>query len=238
MPMPTFVIQEAGQVDRVFETKLESFFIGRGKSCELLLPHITVSKEHVRFTKLRDSYFIEDVSGQANMLVNQKARSKYELALKDKIQIAKFTLIFFPDKLTPMDQFFEGKALDEFPVYARTTSGNRKDATFHMSPAMVKKMLHSSNKVRHARITNGKKEWTPGDKILGFGKNAQVPVTGWFTGGVAAEVHWNGNDHVLKKTSAFASVTYKGQKVKSEIVLCNKDSFKVGKETFTYILKE
>ena len=235
--MPTIVIQEAGQPDRVFATKIDSFFIGRGQSCTIILPHITVSKEHVRIYKLQDAYFIEDVSGQSNMLINQKARSKYELKLKDKIQISKFTLVFFPDKLTPMDQFFEGKALDEFPPYARSSGGNRKDATFQMSPDQVKKILKSSNKVRHARITSGTKEWTPGDKILGFGKSAQVPVTGWFTGGVVAEVHWTGSDHILKKTGAFGSVTYKGAKVKADVILCNGDVFGVGKEKFTYIVK-
>ena len=236
--MPTMIIREAGQTDRAFSTTKKSFFIGRGQSCDLLLPHITISKEHAKIYALQDSYFIEDVSGQKNMLINNKPRTKHELELKDEIQLSKFTIIFFPDKLNPMEQFFEGKALDEYPPYARTTGGNRTDATFQMSPQMVKKMLHSSNKVRNARIISGNDSWTPGDKIISFGKNAQIPVQGWFTGGVAAEIHWNGNDHVLKKTGAFASVKVHGAKIKGEHILNNGDTFLVGNSQFTYKLEE
>ena len=236
--MPTFIIQEAGQPDRAFTTTKKTFFIGRGQSCDLLLPHITISKEHAKIYKLQESYFIEDVSGQNNMLINQKPRTKYELALRDAIQLSKFTIIFFPDKLSPMDQFFEGKALDEFPPYARTTGGNRTDATFQMSPEMVKKMLQNSNKVRNARIISGTDTWTPGDKIVGFGKNAQIPITGWFTGGVAAEIHWTGADHVLKKTGALVSVKVHGAKLKADHILCKGDQFSVGNSTFTYTIEE
>ena len=53
--------------------------------------------------------------------------------------------------------------------------GNRTDATFQMSPQMVKKMLHSSNKVRNARIISESSSWTPGDKIISFGKMRRSP---------------------------------------------------------------
>ena len=236
--MPTFIVEEAGQPDRADGTQKKIFFIGRGQSCDLLLPHITISKEHAKVYKLQDSYFIEEVSGQGNMLINQKPRTKYELSLKDSIQLSKFTLLFFPDKLSPMDQFFEGKALDEFPPYARTTGGNRTDATFQLSPAMVKKMLTSSNKVRNARLFSEGEAWTPGDKIIGFGKNAQIPVTGWFTGGVSAEIHWTGSDHVLKKTGALASVKIHDTKLKADHILSNGDAFTVGNSSFTYKIEE
>jgi len=234
--MPTFIIQEAGQPDRSFFLKKDSFFIGRGQNCDLILPHITISKEHVRMYKLKDSYFIEDISGQKNMLINQKPRSKYELSVKDTIQISKFTLVFFPDNLTPLDQFFEGKALDDFPPYARTTSNNRQDATFQMSPQMVQKMLQSSNKVRNARIISGKDSWTPGDKILSFGKGGKIPVQGWFTGGIVAEIHWSGNDHILKKTAALVGVKIEGKKISGDHTLNNGESFSIGGTSFTYKL--
>jgi len=236
--MPTFIIREAGQPDRSFFLKKDSFFIGRGQNCDLILPHITISKEHARMYKLKDSYFIEDVSGQKNMLINKNPRSKYELSLKDTIQISKFTLVFFPDQLSPMDHFFEGKALDEFPPYARTTSNNRKDATFQMSPQMVKKMLESSNKVRNARIIGGNKKWTPGDKILSFGKGGTIKVQGWFTGGIVAEIHWNGSDHILKKTAALVGVKVEGAKISNDHHLNNGESFSIGGSSFTYKLSK
>ena len=170
--MAILIIREAGQPDRSFSTKKKEIFIGRGKSCDIILPHITVSKEHAKIYKLQDSYFIEDMSGQSNILVNQQQRQRFELSSKDEIQIAKFTLIFFGDNLNPLEQFFEGTALDEFPPYARTTTSNRKDATFQMSPAMVQKMLASSNKIRQARVKGEGSEWLPADKILGFGKRS------------------------------------------------------------------
>ena len=88
--MAVLIIREAGQPDRSFSTKKKEIFVGRGKSCDIILPHITVSKEHAKIYKLQDSYFIEDMSGQSNILVNQQQRQRFELSSKDEIQISNF----------------------------------------------------------------------------------------------------------------------------------------------------
>ena len=73
-----------------------------------------------------------------------------------------------------MDQFFEGKGLDEFPPYTRSANATKSDATFTMSVADAKKLLNSNNLARNARLktADGSKDWTPGKDGLKLGKKS------------------------------------------------------------------
>ena len=241
--MACLIIREAGKQDRLFPIERKESIIGRGKGADIALPHITVSREHAKLNVLPDSYFVENLSGQDNMLVNGEVKVRAELKTKDKIQIGKFTLVFFGNKLTPMEQIFEGKTLDEYPLYTRTSAGNRKDATFQMSPDMVKKMMESGTIIRNARLvslSDENKSWTPGDKTVQIGQGGQIPVEGMFTGGVVAEISWNGNDHILKKTGGLlsAGVSVNGQKVKDDRSLNSGDVVQIGKSQFRYVISD
>ena len=238
--MACVIIREAGQPDRLFQINKNEIIIGRGEGVDLPLPHITVSREHAKIINLDGTFFITNITDQDNMLVNEAPRKRWELSNKDKIQLGKFTIVFFGNNLSPMEQFFEGKALDEYPLYSRSASGNKKDITFQMSPAQVKKMMDSGKLIRNARIVNeaAKQSWTPGDKGLTFGKKAQIPVDGWFTGGTCAEITWEGNDHKIKKLGGFTTLTVNGVKVKDEKFLNDGDVFAIGKTIFRYAVKK
>jgi len=234
--MACFIIRETAQPDRLFPIDKPELLIGRGKRADLALPHITVSREHARIMATETGFKVENCSSQDNLLVNGSPLNSAELNTKDTLQIGKYNLVFFGSNLNPLEQFFEGRALDEFPRYARTTAANRKDLTFQMSPTMVKKMMTSTNRIRKAivKATGTKGEWRPGDKGLRFGKGGDVPASGWFTGGICAELTWNGSDHCLKRCSSLAAITLNGEKLKTEAFLSDGDQFSIGKSNFQY----
>ena len=239
--MPSVIIREAGKPDRIFHITDRETLIGRGEGVDIALPHITVSREHAKITFLQDAAFVENLSLQDNLMVNSEVAKRAELNTKDKIQVGKYTLIYFGPNLSPLEQFYEGKALDEYPPYNRTSASNKRESTFQMSPDMVRNLMASDNIIRSAQIqrSDGSEQWTPGVKTITIGKGGLIPVDGWFTGGIVAEVSWNGNDHVIKSMGGLfsASVTVNGQKVSTEDRFLNDgDIIVVGTSEFRYNL--
>lgn len=235
------IVREPGQPDRLFHLTQKETIIGRSADAHLPLPHITVSREHGKFIRLGDTTFFETLSDQQSTLVNGEVRQHAELQTKDTVQIGKYTLVFFGPKLTPLEQFFEGKALDEYPPYARTSGSARRDATFQMTPSMVKRMMDSGKVLRNATLISeedSRKIWTPGDKTLIIGKGAEVPIDGWFVSAQTAEIRWNGNDHVLRKIGGMAKILVNGSKLTGEHFLNDGDKIQIGKSSFSYEIKE
>lgn len=69
--------------------------IGRSRSCEIWLPHVSVSKCHAKITRERDGYYIIDQQSTNGVFVNGKRVSgKQQLHEKDVIFITNSKLIF------------------------------------------------------------------------------------------------------------------------------------------------
>ncbi|MGC6511074.1 MAG: FHA domain-containing protein [Myxococcota bacterium] len=238
--MACFVIQESGQPDRLFQLTKREIIIGRGRSADLILPHTTVSKTHMRIKLDGSNYEAKNMSSGNTILLNgspiQDDSQSFEHGTK--FQIGRYTLLFFGDNLNPIQQFHNGQSLGELPLYVRTSQANRSDATFQLSPAMVQKTLKQGNLIRNARIVSKQQSWTPGDSKLIFGKGATVPISGFFTGGNVAEVEWDGGSHVLKKTSFMTKVSVNGNAISHPTALNEGDQFVVGSVSFTYTLSK
>lgn len=69
--------------------------VGRGTDCDIILPHISVSKHHARIRREQDGYYISD-SGSTNGIVvnNRPVLGKQLLHEKDVIVITNSKLIF------------------------------------------------------------------------------------------------------------------------------------------------
>lgn len=237
--MAILLIREAGQPDRRFQIKGKECIIGRDEKSDLILPHTTVSRQHGKIIRLsKTNASIKNLSDKNSLLVNGQKVEQSEIKTKDTFQIGKFTLVYFGDSLTPMEQFFEGKALDEFPLYARTANATRDDTTFTLSAKDAEKLLKQGSLTRNARIftADKKQQWTPEKKTLSFGKNQEIPVEGWFTGGIVATVSWTGATHSIEKKSGLAKVLVNGQKLSKPRDLVEGDKIQVGNSHFIYDL--
>ena len=69
--------------------------MGRDPSSKIVLPHISVSKEHAKITKERDGYYITDCNSTNGVILNNRRISgKVKLHEKDVIIITNTKLIF------------------------------------------------------------------------------------------------------------------------------------------------
>ena len=235
--MALLLIREAGQRDRRFQIRGKECIIGRDTSSDLILPHTTVSRQHSKISRLsKTQAFIKNLSQKNSLLVNGEKIDKSPIKTKDTFQVGKYTLVYFGDSLTPMDQFFEGTSLDEFPIYARTANETKDDTTFSLSAIEAQRLLKNGNLTRNARIfsEDRKQYWVPEKKGLNFGKSQAIPISGWFTGGIAATVSWTGATHALERKSSLAKILINGQKLSKLQDLNEGDQIQIGKSIFIY----
>ena len=92
------------------------------------------------------------LSDQALLINGDPIKGSTNIKTRDILQVGKFTLIYFGDNLTPMDQFFEGKGFDEFhPTLVQPMQQSPMPLS-QCLPQMRKKLLHSNNLARNARL--------------------------------------------------------------------------------------
>ncbi len=236
--MAIFIVRETGQQDRRYQIKDQEMRCGRGDGCQFVLPHTTVSRQHFKLERLdKNTAFVTSLSDGALLLNGQAVTNKTPIKTKDTLQIGKYTLIYFGDNLTPMDQFFEGKGLDEFPPYTRSANATKMDETFTMSVADAKKLLASGALARDARLktADGSQEWAPGKETLKIGKNQTVPISGWFVGGLVAEITWVGSAHQIESKGGWTKVLVNDAKLEHPRRLMGGDRITVGSQQFVYV---
>ena len=72
-----------------------AFFIGRNPECDIILPHISVSKTHAMITRENGKYYIADLDSTNGVTVNNEPiHEKKQLHEKDIITITNTRLIF------------------------------------------------------------------------------------------------------------------------------------------------
>lgn len=95
--LPTMIpIGESHNPSRVaFKIRTDRVVAGRSPDCDLLLDHITVSRNHFAIRKAPEGYLISDLGSTCGTIVNDKeARSEVLLKNGDSIKAGKFTLRF------------------------------------------------------------------------------------------------------------------------------------------------
>jgi len=93
-----FVFSSADSNNKWYNLPLNTkpyYTIGRDQGCDVVLPHVSVSKNHARITREAGGYFITDC-GSANGIIvnNRRVVGKVRLQEKDVINITNSKLIF------------------------------------------------------------------------------------------------------------------------------------------------
>lgn len=235
--MALFIIRETGQPDRRYVVRDQEIRCGRGENCNLVLPHTTVSRQHFKLTRVdRNTTTIEPLSDQALLINGSQLQGSGPLNTRDQVQCGKYTLIYFGDNLTPMDQFLDGKGLDEFPPYSRSANATKADETFTMSIADAQRLLASNNLARNARFkrADGSMEWTPGKEGLKIGKKQEVPIPGWLAAALIAEIKWLGSAHQIERTGGWTKVLVNDTAIEHPHRLMDGDRIQIGSIEFIY----
>lgn len=231
--MPRLLILSQLEGDRVFELSDDDTIVGRGDDANLVLANISVSRHHAQITVSEEKASIKDLESANGTRVNGETVKEAELSNGDEIMLGKYSLVFIGDG--PEARFYKGRYV-EYMVRYSATPRSFDDSTFAMSPAQIQQIQADANKAKNARMILAKNKtrfWHPEVRPLTFGDQGMVQVEGMFTGGVVADIGWDGKNHVLTKQARLLKVLVNEQPVTSR-VLCSGDSVRIGNTTFIY----
>jgi pSer/pThr/pTyr-binding forkhead associated (FHA) protein len=210
--------------------------IGRGTDCEIMLPNVSVSREHARLVVGFDSVRVIDQDSQNGIFLNGERVTNVKLSSNDEIGIGRFSLVFLGDE--PEDRFYQGRAVTYIPRYdSAMLAATDTTGTFALSAADLKRVQHIQNTIEKARFvleSDSSRSWVPGEQILSFGPSGKVSLPGMGSfGGVVAEAYWNGWTHVLESKARLTSTKVNGLKISTK-ELSTGDRLRIGKVGFIY----
>ncbi|MEE2751884.1 MAG: FHA domain-containing protein [Myxococcota bacterium] len=234
--MPSFIVRVSGQPDSHFPIRVRELVIGRGDDSGLLLPNVSVSRQHARVVVDAAGVHIQDLNSANGTLVNGQKIEVWDLSNGDELRVGKFNLVFLGDGRT--DQLWNGRYIGYLPLYDPDYLRSGGDATFQMDAATLKRLQRETEMVDNARIwllSGERKSYTPRENELSFGEGGDVKVTGRFTGGIVAVVGWNGRNHVLERRGRFAKIEVNGESVSAH-TLRHGDRIRIGETRFRYDL--
>ncbi len=236
------LIQRRGRRPQVFRLLQSTVIIGRGKGTDLLLPDISVSRQHARVEKVGDKgHKIVDLGSQNGTKVNGLKVKEQQLKSGDELQVGKFLLIYEHKPAKKVDSkeadITNYNLNDERTGFLRKVSAVDGEGA-HATTALSREQLDKIRKLAHLEesgrlISSATGDaWRIGKKGVLFGKGG-LEVEGAGIGG-SAVLKWNGSAHEIEKVGGlFFSVKVNGTDVKQR-VLSPGDEVTVGKSVFKY----
>ena len=233
--MPRLIIKLSNQQDQIFELANNETLIGRGEDSDLILPNISVSREHAKIEVDGETNQVKiiDVKSENGLTVNNKKVQEKILETKDEILIGNFTLVYLSDEQE--DKFYRGRAVIYLPKYNHKRANPTQDKTFKLSAKDVKNIIKEKGTLHHGCVVDETmRKFFPESHPLSFGgQTAMIRAKGWFTSGVAAIITWDGRRHILEKKKWLCSVKVNGRSVKKHALREN-DKITVGSTEFQY----
>jgi hypothetical protein len=232
--MPRIIVLTGHGKGTVFELYSETL-VGSTEECDLVLDHDSVSRRHARLTIEGDNLRVEDLESSNGVRINGESVQSADVPPGTEVGVGRYTLVPVSDTET----FYQGRFISYLPVHGATGRAEHMPTT-GLAPGELEKMERRRQLINGGKLVLDSHEsqfWLPGAHKLTFGKNAMVAISGMFTGGIAAEVAWDGDAHVLRKLSTFATVKVNGAKV-SESKLSDGDVLSLGKSIMHYRIEE
>ena len=232
--MGRLIVKFSQQKNQLFQLTEGEVVIGRGEKAHLLLPNVSVSREHCRVLVGRQNTSIEDMGSQNGTIVNGKRIDQHVLTSGDEVQVGKFQLIYLGEGRE--NRFYKGRYVGYLPKYEPGSILPDTAATFALTADALMAMQTTNRIIEHARLvldTDTRRFWYPEEKGLSFGSAGLVKVEGWFTWGVVATVKWDGKRHRLRRQGWLAHVSVNDQRV-DQRPLKNGDRVRIGGSRFRY----
>ncbi len=233
--MSSFVVRVSENSAAVFTLEGSVVQIGRAPDCHLVLPNVSVSRNHARVAVSNDEVVIYDLRSANGTLVNGEKVQNAVLRTGDKVKIGKFEMTFLGSD--PSDQIYNGRFIGYLPKYdPRFVGAAAEEATFQLDRAAMAKLRGEQKTVSEARIWRvgeTRQSWVPGEDSLTFGKKGNVEVSAGLGSGVVATISWTGGHHQLDKNARFGRVEVNGQTITSQ-VLKHGDRIRIGDDLFRY----
>lgn len=244
-PVRGFVLVRDGRPAELLFWPGDELVIGRSQESDLVLDHATVSMFHARVLQGRQHVTIEDLASRNGTLRRGEPVEQAVLVDGDALRIGPWSLEYCADLRG--DRRGLDRRLGSLPrrVVRRRERDPALDAlaelgsgTF-MVDASVLSALAAGDELRsRARLVPeaGGRPTHVGVNALSLGRSGDVWVPGWFCGGHAAVVRWDGAAHVLERRSWFARIEVNGRRVRVAR-LRRGDRVRVGESTFRYLTR-
>jgi Inner membrane component of T3SS, cytoplasmic domain len=234
--LPKLIIKLTHQKSQLYRLAEGPTVIGRGESAQVVLPNVSVSREHVRVTLQGAEAQVENISGNNQLLLNGKPSAGGKLSYGDELQVGRYTLVYIGDRV--QDRFYKGRCVEYLPTYkAGSILPDDHAATFALTKEALLQMQQDNSLVETAKVIVAGEPgrfWHPEDRGLTFGDQGQIPVAGWFTWGVVARIKWDGHRHWLHHESWWVSVSVNDKKG-DKLPLGKGDQIRIGASRFQYL---
>jgi len=230
--MQMLIVQSPDGENRVFDLYGEDITIGRERGHDMQLVHPSVSRDHAELAWRSGGYAIVDVGSHNGIYVNgDRVESTLSLASGDVIRLGRYELVYVDGDVPSRFRKLNVAALERWYTVDQQVGS---DSTHHLTSSQMKRLLAARVMLECGVITNDNGDlWQLEEKEWVMGRDADLPLSGWFMGGHVAEVIWNGQNHVLKRVSKVRAVTVNGTQV-GACTLENGDIIVIGNNQFTY----
>ncbi|MFZ5478886.1 MAG: FHA domain-containing protein [Myxococcota bacterium] len=213
--MPSLLVVLGARDVRQFALKPGETIIGRDDGATLLLPDTSVSRRHARIVVDGAAAVVEDLQSQNGTLFEDQKIERRRLRSKDALRIGKFQVVFLGD--SPDDRFYKGRFVRYLPTWDPFALPQGRVSTEEVSTAAFSvealKAMRRDPAIEHGRVVlagDATRFWYPEDRKLTFGRDAMIPVEGFFAWGTVAEVWWDGKRHRVRQIGTFTKVRVNG----------------------------
>ena len=235
--MPRLIIKLQNQQDQRYEIEKPEILIGRGEECDLVLPNVSVSREHALIRLNEQGAELVDINSENGISINNQKVKQKVLGSKDEILIGNFSLIYLADQQE--DKFYRGRAVVYLPSYDPKHATPTQDITFKLSAKEAKALIKEKSLLNNGCIldSKGRKLYPEANPMTFGGKNAMIKTEGFMMTGIAATITWDGKRHVIEKQGFLTNLKINGEKTKKS-PLRNKDKIQIGNSNFRYVVTE
>jgi len=221
----------------------DELVVGRDPGADLCLDHPLVSGFHCRILVGRQHVTVEDLESRNGTLVNGQPVRQAVLSDGDTLRIGPWSLEYVDDILGDrlgLDRRLS--TLPRRPIRSRRTAvEDEMEVPSGTFVADVETLLRLAGQDRirsRARLVPeaGGPSAVVGADRLEVGGRGHVLASGWFCGGIAAELRWDGARHTIVRRMFLASVRVNGQRC-SRRRLVHGDRVMVGRTAYRYLVR-
>ena len=201
--------------DRLLDTfsvkEGQTVTIGRGKTADVSLDNVAVSRQHATITLREGVHLLTDMGSVNGTLVNgRRVRGTIRVTETDRIQISKFLFELLPAS----ERVPSGSAFSDFEATLILNSRDQRGPRLRVTEGRA---------VPNEFYVEKKKT-----VMVGKDPSCHVRVPGWFVAKVQSYIWARGGEHYLVHVAGWRRTTLNGRKVHGEQKLRKGDTIGVG----------
>jgi pSer/pThr/pTyr-binding forkhead associated (FHA) protein len=183
-------------------------------------------------TWAQGGYGIADAASHNGVYLNgEQVHERRTLGNGDVIQLGSFELIYVDGELPKRFAKLDPTSLERWYAVGATTSSF---TTRQISTGQMKRLLSARRLMEGAMLTVvGGRVIALEDTEWGIGRDADIPLSGWFMAALEARIVWNGQNHVLQRHGRWRAIQINGLSIRSA-TLENGDTITIGRNTLSY----